>query len=836
MLRQKSPKKQRVKSRKKFPKFLKNLLLFFIVSGFFLVGAFLIWATTLDLPDLNNFDERRVVQSTRIYDRTGEIVLFDVFGDHKRTVIPLSEMSDYIKKATIAVEDRNFFSHRGIEISSIFRAVFNNIRSGNLLGGQGGSTITQQVIKNALLTREKRVSRKLKEWILAPRLERVLTKDQILEIYLNEIPYGGTVYGIQEAARRFFGKDAADLTLLESAYLAAIPQAPTFFSPHGNNLQALENRKNHVLDQMYNAGFITLEQRNEAQSQTVEFQRPQDFGIRAPHFVLYVLEQLENEFGRDVLEKGGLRVITTLDWELQQVAEEIVLRRALENSQRFDAENASLIATDPKTGEILVMVGSRDYFDEQIDGNFNIATSKRQPGSTFKSFVYAEAFNQGFTPDTVVFDLQTEFSTTCRRGGDCYSPVNFDGRFRGPISFRDALAQSINIPAVKAIHLTSIRDSLRLARRMGLSTLGDERQYGLSLALGAGEVRPIDLNQAYGVFAADGIKNELKSIKEIRDHVGDVLYRSRINSTRVLSEQTARQINDILSDNIARTPAFGPNSPLFFNGFDVAAKTGTTNDYRDAWTIGYTPNIVVTAWAGNNDNRSMDNRVAGFIISPLWNEFMQIVLQRMNHGNFIQPDRIDPFTRPILAGFWKGEEVEVFDVSTGLVADEDSNPEDLKMVVVGGTPRIHNILHWVDRNNPTGPAPVNPANDPQYYEWERSVRNWVSTQNINYVIEPTNIEDIIVTRFEIVSPRNNTDFRADDIVEIITRLTNKEILSGEVFINGEIIGELGTLNKRMMFLPEEIIQIMPGENNLEVRVTSEDGEIFSDQIKIHIRF
>ncbi len=814
-------------------KLLKNLFLIGLFFFFIFGGVFIIWATTIDLPDLNTFNERLVSQSTKIYDRTGEILLYDVYGEHKRTVISLDEISPYLQQATIAVEDQDFYKHNGIQISSIFRAVINNIKKGDLLSGQGGSTITQQVIKNALLNRDKKISRKLKEWILAPRLEKVLTKEDILGIYLNEIPYGGSVYGIQEAARRFFGKDAKDLDLIESAYLAGLPQAPTYYSPYGNNLEALESRKNYVLDRMYDSGFINEKERDSAKRVTTQFEKQQEFGIKAPHFVMYVKEILEKEYGKELVEQGGLKVITSLDWDLQQKGEEIVKRKALENKEKFDAENAALIATDPKNGEILTMVGSRDYFDKEIDGNFNIATTNRQPGSTFKPIVYAEAFNKGYRPETVVFDLETEFSAVCEAGGDCYNPVNYDDKFRGPISFREALAQSINIPAIKALYLAGLKDSLNLAKNMGLETLTNIQQYGLTLVLGGGEVRPIDMSKAYGVFASEGIRRELQSILEIQDSKGNVIFKNQIKEERVLSRQTSRLISDILSDNNARIPAYGSNSPLYFEDHDVAAKTGTTNDYKDAWTIGYTPDIVVVSWAGNNSNKSMDKQVAGYIITPLWNEFMKYTLEKFNHGSFNNPDPIDPTIKPILAGYWKGEETSVADSSTGKIANESTKEEDKKIIVTGGSGEIHSILYWVDTDNPLGPKPTNPNIDPQYKLWESAVSRWVRNNRISNKIETTNPRDVLQTKLTINSPLQDQSFKNDDILIVKPSLNNRDIRSGEVFINDSKVGDLGSVNKQMYFYPYEIDSIKD-DNVMRIKIIDETGSEYEENVRFFV--
>lgn len=776
----------------------KKIALACLLFLFVFAGAVAIWVATFKMPDLDNFAERKVVQSTKIFDRTGRVILFDVHGEVTRTVVTLDKINDYAEKASIAIEDSNFYNHNGIEIKAIFRAIFTNIMDGNLLSGQGGSTITQQVIKNALLTSDKKISRKLKEWVLAPRLESQLSKDQILEIYLNEIPYGGTVYGIQEASRRFFGKDAADLTLAESAYLAALPQAPTYYSPYGNNLDKLENRKNKVLNEMLNNNFISQEEHNSAMAEKVTFQKPENFGIKAPHFVFWVLEELEKKYGVDAIEEGGLKITTTLDWELQEKAEEIVKKHALENAGKYNAENASIVATDPKTGEVLVMVGSRDYFDEQIDGKFNIATANRQPGSAFKPIVYAEAFNKGYLPETVVFDVPTEFSTACASGGSCYNPQNYDNTFRGPMSLRDALAQSVNIPAVKVLYLAGLKDSLNLAKKMGLETLGDVDQYGLTLVLGGGEVRPLDMAGAYGVFANDGMKAKQLGILKVEDRKGKVLEENQTEQERVLPEQTARLISEVLSNNAARTPAFGSNSYLNIPG--VAVKTGTTNDYRDAWIVGYTPEISVAAWAGNNDNRSMEKKVAGFIVAPMWNEFFQFALSKKPATSFASPAGIPEGTKPVIAGNWQ--------------------------YTTDG--QVHTILHWVDRGNPLGADPRNPSSDSQYWLWENAVRAWLGQSPA----QSTQAEVKTGPHLQIINPQNGQSFLKDTEVYVAIQLNNSsaQIKSGTVKINGVQEGKIDPETKSFSFIPSKINDIKNSENLLEVEIKDSENNKYSDTI------
>jgi 1A family penicillin-binding protein len=811
----------------------------FLIAILVLFGAFFIWITTFTLPKLDNFEERLVAESTKIYDRTGEIILYDVHGDYKRTIMPLAEISENLINATIAIEDKDFYKHNGIQISSIFRAMYKNIASGSLLGGQGGSTITQQVIKNALLTREKTLTRKIKEWVLAPRLEKELSKDKILEVYLNEIPYGGNVYGAEEAARRYFGKQSKDLSIPESAYLAALPQAPTYFSPYGKNRSALDKRKDFVLDQMVKTGAITKEDAQKYKQEEVEFQKQEDFGIKAPHFVMYIIEQLEEEYGAEVIQSEGLKVITTLDWKLQEKAEEIVKTKALENKVTFDAENAAIVATDPKSGEILVMVGSRDYSDEEIDGNFNVTLAERQPGSSIKPIIYAEAFNKGYRPETVVFDLETEFSTTCSSGGNCYSPQNYDNIFRGPISLRDALAQSVNVPAVKVFYLAGLTDALNLAKKMGLETLKDVRTYGLTLVLGGGEVRPLDMATAYGVFANDGIKYAQTSILKIEDKKGEVLYEDKKENRRadrVTSEQTARLISSVLSDNVARTPAFGSNSFLNFPNNNVAVKTGTTNDYRDAWIVGYTPNISVAAWAGNNDNRSMEKRVAGFIVAPMWNEFMRFAISERDSESFNSPAPIDPNIKPILAGFWKGETIQMIDIETGQPANESTPNENIRNVVSGNTGQgIHSILHWVNRANPLGPQPSNPASDAQYALWESAVRSWVERQGLSNTISTPNTSNTGDSYVKFISPEQNGEYLKDSpLVFVLQTLDGRKLSSGEIFLNNQKIGDLDVMGMSYSFVPQDL-NLESGKHILVINSKNQEGEEFVNRIGFSIR-
>ncbi|HUD04002.1 MAG TPA: transglycosylase domain-containing protein, partial [Candidatus Paceibacterota bacterium] len=536
-----------------------------LIGSIFLLGASIIlfWFSSLSIPDISLFTERQVTESTKIYDRNG-ILLYDASGSVRKTVIDSDQIPDDVKNATVAIEDQDFYSEGGIRLLSILRAIVVNIVS---LGySQGGSTITQQVIKNSLLTNDKTIARKIKEWILAIRLEKVYSKDQILTTYLNEVPYGGNVYGVEEASKEFFNEDASDLDIAQAAYVAAIPQAPTFYSPYGANKAALDARQKIVLQKMLSLGFITSDQYNQAIAEKVVFQPNTGEGIKAPWFVMYVKQYLESTYGVDAVETGGLDVVTTLDYNLEQKMEQSVQDYINTQGPNFNMSNAAAMAIDPKNGDILAMVGSYDYYSTTTtDGNFNAATgANRQPGSTFKPIAYSVAFEKGYTPDTVLFDLPTEFNSSCGPNGQplslsvasstCYMPQDFDDTYRGPISLRTALALSINIPSIQLLYLGGLQNSLDLAKQMGITTLGDADQYGLTLVLGGGEVSLLEMTSAYGTFANDGIHVPYRSILSVTDSSGNILEQANQtpSGTQVIPANIARTISDILSDDQAR--------------------------------------------------------------------------------------------------------------------------------------------------------------------------------------------------------------------------------------------------------------------------------------------
>jgi penicillin-binding protein 1C len=678
---------------------LQKTLLFILSLGILTTTVILIWISTINLPDFNDFENRIVQKSTQLYDRTGKILLYDIHKEFKRTVIPFDEMGENIKMATIAIEDDRFYSHIGIRPLSIMRAVYGNAISDTT---QGGSTITQQIVKNTLLSSEKTITRKIKEWILAVKIERVLTKDEILAIYLNESPYGGTVYGVEQASQTYFSKPAKELTIAEAAYIASIPQRPTYFLPFGKNNDKLLIRKDYGLLRMKNLGMITEEQYTQAKNEVIKLSPSDSRNIKAPHFVFYIQDYLSETFGEDRVNQGGLKVITTIDYDLQQKAEELVKENALANKNNFNAENMGMVGIDPKTSQILFMVGSRDYFDKTIEGAYNIATANRQPGSSFKPFVYALAFEKGYLPETIMFDVGTEFNPSCSpdhlpmvAGAVCYAPQNYTGTFHGAVSIRKALASSLNIPAVQTLYMVGLNNAIKFARDLGLTTLtGGGERYGLSLVLGGAEVKLLEMANAYGTFANGGVYRKETGILSVKDSSGEMLEEfKQTEGKRVMKENTAYKVSSVLSDNDARTLVFAPNSALNIPGRNVAAKTGTTNNNKDAWIIGYSQSMVIGAWAGNNDGRSMTD-TGSTIAGPAWNKMFVHVLNTMGDT---YPDT--PFPQPT----------------------PEANYESINPLVRGQIPGYHSSLYYINKDDPQGAPPANPSADPQFNNWEAAI-------------------------------------------------------------------------------------------------------------------
>lgn len=602
------------------------------------VILFLLFLFLKDLPSPTKLNKPNSYPiSTKILDRNGKL-LYEIYDDQNRTPIKLDELPKYLKEATISIEDKNFYSHHGFDTGGILRAAWKTVTGQRL---EGGSTITQQLVKVALLTPERTISRKIKEAILTVATEVLYSKNQILEMYLNHIPYGGTAYGIEAAAHRFFNKNAKDLSLAEATLLVGLPQAPSRYSPLGNPDSA-KARQSQVLARMVEEKYLSNEEATTAKNTELHFA---DSGtdIRAPHFVMYVREILEEKYGVQAVEQGGLHVTTTLDLDLQDTAQ-ASLSAELVNLKKLKISNGAALATNPSTGEILMMIGSKDYFSEDIDGKVNVTTRLRQPGSSIKPLNYALGLETNIiTPSTMLLDTPVCFEVV---GQTNYCPKNYDNSYRGLTQIRFALGNSLNIAAVKVLSLNSVEGFISFARKMGITTWNDPSLYGLSLTLGGGEVMMTDMATAFGVFANQGIKVPLHAILKVEDSSGKILEEyhpedGMRNGDKVLSEETSFLISHILSDNNARSAAFGTNSVLNVPGKTISVKTGTTNNQRDNWTIGYTPKLLVATWVGNNDNSPMSYVASGVTgASPIWQKIMKYALRNTKTEGLVKPESI----------------------------------------------------------------------------------------------------------------------------------------------------------------------------------------------------
>lgn len=646
-----------------------GFLIFFLIFG--AISLFLYYAKDLPRPEI--FAERELSQSTKIYDRSGQILLYEIYGEEKRTWVPLKDIPEFLKQAVISAEDSNFYHHFGVDLKGIARAILEDLRIGKLT--YGGSTIPQQLIRATFLSLEKTTKRKIREIILAIELDRRYSKDQILEWYLNQIPFGRNAYGVEAASQTYFRKPVSEISLAEAATLAALIRSPYRLSPYEEEgKKELLIRKDYVLDRMVKEGYLNRKEAEIAKKEELKFTEKK-IEIQAPYFTLWIQKILEKKYGKDSLREKGLKVYTSLDYEIQKIAEEAV-EKVAEKNKIYNAHNAALVAISPKTGEILAMVGGKDYFLDPypkdclpgknclFEPDFNVATlGKRQPGSAFKPFVYATAFRKGYNDTTVVTDDLTNFGIWGNRE---YIPQNYDGKFRGPVTLRQGLAQSLNIPSIKVLYLAGLENkidtleinnfrgqekifleglekSIKTAKEMGITTLNKPlSSYGPAIVLGGGGVNLLEITSAYGVFATEGLKVPPVSILKIEDSKGNIIEENKKEQKRVLEIEAARLINDILSDNLARSPIFGLGSPLYFENFQVAAKTGTTENFKDGWVIGYTPSIVVGVWVGNNDNSPMKKEPGVVLAGPIWRAFIEKVLLKYPKENFQKPEISQP--------------------------------------------------------------------------------------------------------------------------------------------------------------------------------------------------
>ncbi|OHA46660.1 MAG: hypothetical protein A3A80_02240 [Candidatus Terrybacteria bacterium RIFCSPLOWO2_01_FULL_44_24] len=816
------------------------LLLIFVLI---ITGGIFIWAAR-NLPPPEAFASRRVSESTKIYDRTGTVLLYDVHGNEKRTVVPLDQIPIFVQQAFVVTEDDQFYSHIGIDIQGIGRSFIKNLTNQDIQ--QGGSTITQQLIRNAILTPEKTFGRKIKEIILSFEIEARYSKDEILDFYLNQIPFGSNVYGVEAASEVYLGKKVNDLSISDSAIIAALPKAPTYYSPWGSNKERLLERRDFILKRMADKNVINRDELAVALAEKPTFLPPKN-NIRAPHFVFEVREQLEKQFGKDVVEEGGLKVITSIDLNLQDIAEEIVSRNAYRNEKQWRATNAALVAIDPLSGEVLTMVGSRDYFDLAHDGNVNVTTRLRQPGSSFKPIVYASAFKRGFTPNTVLFDVSTEFAAS---GATSYRPDNYDGAFRGPVTMRTALANSLNIPSVKTLYLAGIAESIETAKDLGITTLSDADTYGLALVLGGAEVKLLEETSAFGVFATEGMKASPAIILRIEDNRGNTLFDYKPRPVRVLDQQIARNITDILSDNQARSLVFGLSTPLILGDRPVAAKTGTTQDFRDGWTVGYTPSLVAGVWVGNNDNTPMKKGADGVVVAaPIWNDFMTKALKNKSTESFNRPDPIIT-GKPILDGN--------FVVETPVRIDRVSEKRatsatPLEFVEERLFREVHSILFWVDKNDPQDNTPKSPSDDPQYDNWETAVQNWVAANKnaLGVLGPPPNDFDDTHTqerapKISFLTPKENSSVasyqRLPVEISVDAPFGINQVL---VLTDGSVVGRLfesslGTTLKGSFYPQWKKDDITPGdfqekEHLVTVRAFDRVGNVGETTISVYLQ-
>lgn len=646
-----------------------SLVLFSMVLGIvFVIGLFAYYSRFL--PNPNTLLERSEELSTKLYDRSGTPI-FEVYGDKNRILITLDEVSPELVSATLATEDATFYQHQGYSPKAMVRAFINTAFGEGL---QGGSTLTQQVVKNTLLTQDRTLVRKIKEFILSLQLENNYEKEQIIQMYLNETPYGGQNYGVYTAAKAYFAKHPKDLTLAESAYIAGLPQSPTYYSQFGVNPQAGIERKNYVLNLMHTKGwigadgkrhYISKEDYEEAKNTNLDFQTAA-VSFEAPHFVFWAKSVLIDMFGEEVVEQGGLQVTTTLDLDLQNKAQQIVYDEIESAKQSLNVYNGSLVAMNPQNGEVLAMVGSKGYFLSsepeacvsgaagpegcKFDPQLNVTLSERQPGSSIKPITYATLLEQGYPAAYPLLDVPTKFEGSSPTRP--YIPRNYDGIFRGPMSLRKSLGNSLNIPAVKALKIAGIDNMIDMAEEMGITTFTDRDRFGLALTLGGGETKLLELTNAFGVFASKGKYHKATPILEVKDSYGRVLYTNNDGGRKVLSEEVAFLISDILSDDGARSAVFGPRSLLYIPGHQVAVKTGTTDDKRDNYAIGFTSEIVAGVWVGNNNNEKMNPYVASGITgaTPIWREFMLTYLEDKEPVEFEPPETVEKIIIDELTG------------------------------------------------------------------------------------------------------------------------------------------------------------------------------------------
>jgi len=810
--------------------------LFFGLLGFTVLVVLVFAWFSRDLPDPTKV-QRKTGFSTEILDRTGKVILYDVFTDQDRKFTPLSEVSGFLKQATIAIEDKNFYNHQGFDPLSFFRIMKNVVLERRLIGG---STLTQQLVKMILLTNERSVSRKVREFMLALRIEKTFSKDEILQMYLNEAPYGGTAVGVAAASQIYFGKEPMDLSLSESVLLAGLPQSPSRYSPYnGSNNKAYLARSKEVSRRMREDGVITKEMEAlvDNELEKIQFRGMGSNRIKAPHFVMYIKQLLEEKYGSSILETGGLKVTTSLDWELQQKAEKAVKEEVDKVTSSLNIKNGSSVMLNTSTGEILTMVGSKDFFDTTIDGEVNVSMRLRQPGSSIKPLVYATAFSKNFNPASVLADVVTEFPGKDEKTP--YIPKNYDGKEHGLLHLREALGSSINIPAVKLLALVGVENVLRQGYRMGLTSLEPTAEtmarVGLSMALGGGEVRLLEMTAAYSAFANGGYKVEPIAILKIEDNQDKVIFENKpVKPERVLDEKVAFLINSILSDNNARLLTFGPNSYLNMGARAVAVKTGTTNDLRDNWTIGWSRDIIVGVWVGNNNNEKMKNVASGVSgAAPIWR-------REILDGLTLKPDV--PFAVPDGVSQIEVDKVSGFPAHDGFGSYKE-------WFVNGSLPSGPDTVHTkvkICKNDPGKLADKVSISQGNYDEkefivmreidfltnkslWQKGIDDWISKQENPIYKPPTEVCGAsAIMDVQIVTPENHSKVEGDKVTVRFLVVSSKPIVEARIYLDGN--------EKKVITNGDYLttLEISSGQHSLRVTAKNNEGAEESKTIEFAV--
>jgi len=768
-------------------------LLFFLL-GIVIIGfifSFIIFAWyAKDLPSPSKLSQQSGY-STVFLDRDGK-VLYDMYKDKNRVPVAFEEIPKTLREATIAIEDKNFYKHKGISETGMLRAVFNMFLGRGL---QSGSTITQQLTKNVLLTSRQTIARKVQELILAFEVERRYKKDEILLMYLNESPYGGSYWGVGTAAKAYFGKSVKNLTLVESAILAGLPQSPSYYSPFIGKNEAWKGRTKSVLRRMREDGYVTRDQENTASKKLdqIKFTAPKIL-IEAPHFVFYVKDQIENEYGSKIIDQG-VKIKTTLSLDVQQKTEKIV-EEEIAKLKNFNATNAAVVILDSKTGEILSMIGSYDFNDEKF-GKFNAALGLRQPGSAMKPFTYGLAFEKGYTPSSIFMDVKTTFPD---QGGKEYTPVNYDGKFRGPVQLRFALGNSINLPAVKLLAVLGLRNFLSKLNDLGLTTFAPNeenlRRFGLSLTLGGGETTLLNLTSAFSVLATGGIKHEVNSINDISDFKGKNIFKKvRTQERQVFSPEVSFLISHILSDNNARLDEFGPNSYLNIPGKTVSVKTGTTDDKRDNWAIGYTKSITVGVWVGNNDNSKMNPKIASGATgaSPIWYRIMRELLKKYDDGIIEKPDKVKALT---VDSFLGGLPKDGYPTRSEYFIDgnepKDTSPYYKKLKISKSNSKLANEVEIKSGNYEEKDFIVITESDPVSLDgknrWQEAINAWTAGQNDNKFKPPTEISDASADSviISIKNPMGQTTISSGNINIKVKIISLDKLKNVKIKLNGVV--------------------------------------------------